>query len=265
MTGPGAFRFVGSDSETAGAQHHHQADPAHRPDQRAHHRDAGHIDSRRTARARSGTPVAPVMAMRGFRRHDHVHAAPAPGIPAGPPACWRARARRAGRRRSVAACDRGCPGFRLVCPGRRRPRAHGSGRAAASAGRTSASTSRTRRTIGGLQWMVRDINCVANIYSNAARTWRSPYNRRPYERAGLAGPNILGRRWPAAARAKSRRRRDAPTGCSKSRVAFFEADGKTPRPAPTEDLRLWVPYVVGDHLRRTQRGRARARRRSSPT
>lgn len=31
-----------------------------------------------------------------------------------------------------------------------------------------------------------------------------------------------------------------------SRVVFFEADGKTTRPAPTEDLRLWVPYVVGD-------------------
>ena len=31
-----------------------------------------------------------------------------------------------------------------------------------------------------------------------------------------------------------------------SKVEFFEADGKTPRPAPREDLRLWVPYVVGD-------------------
>jgi hypothetical protein len=31
-----------------------------------------------------------------------------------------------------------------------------------------------------------------------------------------------------------------------SRVAFFEKDGKTPRPAPPENLRLWVPYVVGD-------------------
>ena len=31
-----------------------------------------------------------------------------------------------------------------------------------------------------------------------------------------------------------------------SRVVFFEADGKTERPAPKEDLRLWVPYVVGD-------------------
>jgi hypothetical protein len=31
-----------------------------------------------------------------------------------------------------------------------------------------------------------------------------------------------------------------------SRVAFFEADRKTPRPAPQENLRLWVPYVVGD-------------------
>jgi hypothetical protein len=31
-----------------------------------------------------------------------------------------------------------------------------------------------------------------------------------------------------------------------SKVEFVEADGKTPRPAPKEDLRLWVPYVVGD-------------------
>lgn len=31
-----------------------------------------------------------------------------------------------------------------------------------------------------------------------------------------------------------------------SRVAFYEKDGKTPRPAPKEALRLWVPYVVGD-------------------
>jgi len=32
----------------------------------------------------------------------------------------------------------------------------------------------------------------------------------------------------------------------KSRVVFVEADGKTERAAPQEDLRLWVPYVVGD-------------------
>ncbi len=31
-----------------------------------------------------------------------------------------------------------------------------------------------------------------------------------------------------------------------SHVAFVEADGKTPRDAPAESLRLWVPYVVGD-------------------
>jgi len=32
----------------------------------------------------------------------------------------------------------------------------------------------------------------------------------------------------------------------KSHVAFLAADGKTPREAPAESLRLWVPYVVGD-------------------
>lgn len=31
-----------------------------------------------------------------------------------------------------------------------------------------------------------------------------------------------------------------------SHVEFFEADGKTSRPVPREELRLWVPYVVGD-------------------
>jgi len=31
-----------------------------------------------------------------------------------------------------------------------------------------------------------------------------------------------------------------------SKVEFFEADAKTPRPTPKGDLRLWVPYVVGD-------------------
>jgi hypothetical protein len=31
-----------------------------------------------------------------------------------------------------------------------------------------------------------------------------------------------------------------------SHVAFLDADGRTPREAPTQSLRLWVPYVVGD-------------------
>lgn len=31
-----------------------------------------------------------------------------------------------------------------------------------------------------------------------------------------------------------------------SHVAFLAADGKTPRAAPKERLRLWMPYVVGD-------------------
>lgn len=31
-----------------------------------------------------------------------------------------------------------------------------------------------------------------------------------------------------------------------SRVAFLEADRRTPRERPNERLRLWVPYVVGD-------------------
>src|SRR6188508_3698086 len=32
----------------------------------------------------------------------------------------------------------------------------------------------------------------------------------------------------------------------RSRIAFLESDAKTPRPAPKAQLRLWVPYVVGD-------------------
>jgi hypothetical protein len=31
-----------------------------------------------------------------------------------------------------------------------------------------------------------------------------------------------------------------------SQVVFLQADGKTPRAAPNEKLRLWVPYLVGD-------------------
>ena len=47
----------------------------------------------------------------------------------------------------------------------------------------------------------------------------------------------------------SRERPPAPSRADwllQSRVEFFQADGKTPRPAPKENLRLWVPYVVGD-------------------
>jgi hypothetical protein len=32
----------------------------------------------------------------------------------------------------------------------------------------------------------------------------------------------------------------------RSHVAFLEADGRTPRAAPKQPVRLWVPYVVGD-------------------
>jgi hypothetical protein len=31
-----------------------------------------------------------------------------------------------------------------------------------------------------------------------------------------------------------------------SRVVFLESDRRTPHPVPTEAMRLWVPYVVGD-------------------
>jgi len=54
--------------------------------------------------------------------------------------------------------------------------------------------------------------------------------------AALAG---CARQEPAAAPVRS-------DWVLESRVAFVEADGKTPRLVPKEDLRLWVPFVVGD-------------------
>lgn len=38
----------------------------------------------------------------------------------------------------------------------------------------------------------------------------------------------------------------APTLLVESKVVFVEADGKTPRAAPAEKLRLWMPTLVGD-------------------
>ena len=51
---------------------------------------------------------------------------------------------------------------------------------------------------------------------------------------------------PRVRRPKSRSAPAREDWVLKSHVAFLEADGKTPRDAPTESLRLWVPYVVGD-------------------
>jgi hypothetical protein len=39
---------------------------------------------------------------------------------------------------------------------------------------------------------------------------------------------------------------ERPDWIIRSHVGFFEADGKTPRAAPREPLRVWMPYVVGD-------------------
>lgn len=39
---------------------------------------------------------------------------------------------------------------------------------------------------------------------------------------------------------------EEPTLVVRSRVVFVEADGKTPRAAPSEPLRVWAPSLVGD-------------------
>src|SRR5688572_15071148 len=39
---------------------------------------------------------------------------------------------------------------------------------------------------------------------------------------------------------------EQPSLILQSHVAFYEADGKTLRPAPKEPLRIWAPYLVGD-------------------
>ena len=91
-------------------------------------------------------------------------------------------------------------------------------------------------------------NCVANIYGNAARragalTIRGHMNKKVlWVLTSLAVVPMLagcGRQREPAAETRADWVLD-------SRVAFFESDAKTPRLAPRENLRLWVPYVVGD-------------------
>jgi len=89
------------------------------------------------------------------------------------------------------------------------------------------------------------INYVANIYSNAAArgaplTIPGHMNKRGlWVLTSLAVLTACGKHEEPADLARA-------DWVLESRVAFFESDGKTPRAAPKEDLRLWVPYVVGD-------------------
>jgi len=95
--------------------------------------------------------------------------------------------------------------------------------------------------------MSQDINCVAKIYPNVAgavvhrriaahmqtRVWLALTSLGLA--ASLAG--CSGEAPPAPSR---------PDWVLQTRVVFFEADGKTSRPGPQHDLRLWMPWVVGD-------------------
>ena len=93
--------------------------------------------------------------------------------------------------------------------------------------------------------MSQDINCVAKIYPNVA----------PGGGRRRIAAHMRARTWLAltslALLSACGPREDTPAPkradwVLQSKVQFFEADAKTPRPAPHEDLRLWVPYVVGD-------------------
>jgi hypothetical protein len=90
-----------------------------------------------------------------------------------------------------------------------------------------------------------DSNCVANIYSNAAGRGGPLTIRGHMNKKGLLVLTSL------AVLAACGKQEEPPVMARadwvlESRVAFFENDAKTPRLAPREDLRLWVPYVVGD-------------------
>src|SRR5262249_30801020 len=91
--------------------------------------------------------------------------------------------------------------------------------------------------------MAHNTNCVAKIYPNAARRSGrrriAAHMRRAMVLTSLALLAGCGPREPAPPPVRA-------DWVLQSRVAFFEADGKTPRTPPREELRLWVPYVVGD-------------------
>lgn len=93
--------------------------------------------------------------------------------------------------------------------------------------------------------MSQDTNCVSNIYPIAAgqvARLRIAAHMRARTWLSLTSLVLLSACGPRE-EAPAPKRAD---WVLQSRVAFVEADGKTPRPAPKEDLRLWVPYVVGD-------------------
>lgn len=93
--------------------------------------------------------------------------------------------------------------------------------------------------------MVRGINYVANIYSQATDVVATRTIAGHMRTRGLL---VLTSLAVLAGCAKQ----EAPPVAARadwvleSRVVFVEADGKTPRLAPREDLRLWMPFVVGD-------------------
>jgi len=93
--------------------------------------------------------------------------------------------------------------------------------------------------------LVRDINCVAKIYLNAAGRIRRRKIAVHMNTRGLLVLTSLvalggcGRSEPSPKPVRA-------DWVLESHVAFYEADGKTARQAPEKNLRLWAPYVVGD-------------------
>jgi len=93
--------------------------------------------------------------------------------------------------------------------------------------------------------VIRDTDCVSKIYS------KCEFPAAPLTIAGHMKTRILLFLTSVAMLAACAKNEPPPVQARtdwvlESHVQFLAADGKTPRPVPQEELRLWVPYVVGD-------------------